>query len=525
MMNSDSNDRKHVLIILDGYGIAVDKSVSAIDAANKPFLDSLFETYPHARLEASGLAVGLPDGQMGNSEVGHTNLGAGRVVHQEITRIDKSIEDGDFHKNSVLVKAARRVQSTKNAVHCMGLFSDGGVHSSLTHLYAILEVCAEQGLTPDQVQVHAFTDGRDTDPHGAARYMKEFETRAAEIGVGRISSVVGRYHAMDRDNRWKRTQKAYNLLVEGTGRWVPSAQVGIEANYKSGITDEFIKPFLVVGEGQSRDPNHGRIRDGDSVVFFNFRADRARQMTHVFVDQDFDKFERFAWPRVHYVTMTPYDARAFDLPVMFPKENLADTVGSVIASSGLKQLRAAETEKYPHVTYFFSGGKEEPFRNEDRILVPSPKVATYDLKPGMSAAQLARKVAAGLSKKDYALVVLNFANPDMVGHTGDFDAAVAAVEAADAGARVVVEEALKCGYSVEIIADHGNADKMRNPDGSPNTAHTTALVPHLIIKPGFDGPIRDGKLGDVAPTILTLLGLPIPDAMTGDVLIDYPDDA
>ncbi|MFV1981464.1 MAG: 2,3-bisphosphoglycerate-independent phosphoglycerate mutase, partial [Rhodothermia bacterium] len=511
---------KHILIILDGYGIAVDKSVSAIDAAEKPFLDSLFAKYPHARLEASGLAVGLPDGQMGNSEVGHMNLGAGRVVYQEITRIDRAIENGDFSSNRVFCEAAQKVRSTPNVLHCMGLFSDGGVHSSLNHLYALLELCAEQGLTQDQVQVHAFTDGRDTDPHGALKYAREFDERAKEIGVGRIASVVGRYFAMDRDNRWERIQLAYELLVDGVGRRFPTAEAGIESNYTAGVTDEFIKPFSVIAKDQNRDRNPGRIRDDDSVVFFNFRADRARQMTHVFIDQDFDKFERLVWPRVHYVTMTPYDARAFEVPVAFPKENLNDTIGSVIESHGLNQLRAAETEKYPHVTYFFSGGNEDPFRGEERILAPSPKVATYDLKPEMSARQLARKVAAALTEREYALVVLNFANPDMVGHTGVFEAAVAAVEAADEGARIVVQAALEHGYSVEIIADHGNADKMRNPDGSPNTAHTTALVPHLIIRNGFDGPIRDGKLGDVAPTMLRILGLPIPEAMTGDVLID-----
>ncbi len=515
--------KKHILVILDGYGIAIDKSVSAIDAADKPFLDSLFVKYPHARLEASGFAVGLPEGQMGNSEVGHMNLGAGRVVYQEITRIDRAIEDGDFGRNAVFVEAAQRVRATQGALHCMGLFSDGGVHSSLDHVYAILELCAEQGLTGDQVQVHAFTDGRDTDPHGAVEYIKEFERRTKEIGVGRMASVVGRYHAMDRDNRWKRTQLAYELLVDGLGGRFPTAEAGIESNYKSGITDEFIKPFVVIEKGEARDQNRGRIRDGDSIVFFNFRADRARQMTHVFVDQDFDKFERFVWPRVHYVTMTPYDARVFNLPVAFPKENLSDTLGSVIEANRMAQLRAAETEKYPHVTYFFSGGNEKPFRGEERILVPSPKVATYDLKPEMSAPQLARKVAAALQKEDYALVVLNFANPDMVGHTGVFEAAVAAVEAVDESTRVVVDAALENGYTVEIIADHGNADKMRNPDGSPNTAHSTAPVPHLIIKDGFDGPISDGKLGDIAPTILRILGLAIPEAMTGDVLIDLPD--
>ena len=511
---------KHILIILDGYGIAEDKSVSAIDHAKKPFLDSLFEKYPHSTLEASGLAVGLPEGQMGNSEVGHMNLGAGRVVYQEITRIDKSISDGDFFDNDVILEAARKAKSRQRTMHCMGLFSDGGVHSSLDHLYAVLELCARVGLAKDQVQVHAFTDGRDTDPHGALQYTVDFEKRANEIGVGRIASVVGRYYAMDRDRRWNRTKLAYQLLVDGAGRWFPSATEGIASSYKSGVTDEFIKPFLVIDRGQIRDRDRGRIRDGDSVFFFNFRADRARQITHVFVDQDFDQFERFVWPRVHYATMTPYDARAFDLPIAFPKEDLTDTIGSVIESNGRGQLRAAETEKYPHVTYFFSGGREKAFQGEDRILVPSPKVATYDLQPEMSAPDLARRVAKALGQKPYGLVVLNFANPDMVGHTGVFEAAVAAVETVDEAARVVVESAIENGYSVQIIADHGNSDKMKNPDGTPHTAHTTALVPHLIIKDGFLGPIRPGKLGDVSPTILRILDLEIPEAMTGEVLVD-----
>lgn len=514
---------KHILMILDGYGIAVDPSVSAINAAQKPFLDKLFSTYPHSTLEASGLAVGLPKGQMGNSEVGHMNLGAGRTVYQEITRIDKAIEEGPFFDNEVLLEAVRRVKGRPQAIHFMGLFSDGGVHSSLNHLYALLEMCSRERLGPEQVQVHAFTDGRDTDPHSAVEYARDFSARAGEIGVGRIASVVGRYYAMDRDNRWPRTQKAYDLLVDGVGRWFPSAEAGLESSYKAGVTDEFVEPFTVIERGQIRDQSRGRVRDGDSVVFFNFRADRARQLTHVFVDQDFDHFERFVWPRVHYVTMTPYDARAFDLPIAFPKEDLKDTLGSVIEANGLKQLRAAETEKYPHVTYFFSGGREKPFQGEDRILVPSPKVATYDLKPEMSAPELARKVASQLGREDYSLVVLNFANPDMVGHTGVFEAAVAAVEAVDEAAKVVVEKAIELGYSVEMIADHGNADKMRNPDGSPNTAHTTALVPHLIIKDGFNGPIEPGKLGDVAPTILTILGLPVPDAMSGAVLVNLGD--
>lgn len=506
------NDAKHILIILDGFGIAEDPSVSAIDHADKPFLDSLFEKYPHATLQASGRAVGLPKGQMGNSEVGHMNLGAGRVVYQEITRIDKAIEDGTFFENDVLVEAADRAKDNDATLHLMGLFSDGGVHSSLDHLFALLQLAANEGLDADRVIVHAFTDGRDTDPHAGVSYVRRFKEKADEVGVGEIATVVGRYYAMDRDKRWQRTQQAYDLLVDGTGEAFDSAEEALKASYDDDVTDEFVKPRKVEGV------EHGQIVDGDSVIFFNFRADRARQITHALVDADFDGFDRENRPNVHFVCMTPYDEQAFDLPIAFPKVNLKQTLGEVIEEHGLTQLRAAETEKYPHVTYFFSGGREEPFEGEDRILVPSPKVATYDLQPEMSAPEVASRVAEAL-KNDYALVVLNFANPDMVGHTGVFEAAVKAVEAVDAATREVVTAALDRGYSVEIIADHGNADKMRNPDGSPHTAHTTALVPHVIIKEGFEGPVKDGVLGDIAPTILRLLGLSLPDEMTGNVLV------
>ncbi len=503
---------RHILIILDGYGIAEDPAVSAIDAARKPFLDHLFATYPHGRLTASGRAVGLPEGQMGNSEVGHMNLGAGRVVYQDITRIDKAIEDGDFLENDVLTSAARIALERGTRFHILGLFSDGGVHSHLNHLYALLALCARHGLPSDHVLVHAFTDGRDTAPDGGAAYVREFESRAASIGVGRIASVIGRYFAMDRDNRWERIRLAYDLLVNGRGRHVDSAEAALLESYAAGTTDEFVDP-VVVGDGDS-----SRIQDGDVVVFFNFRADRARQISRALCDPDFDGFERTPPADLHYVTFTPYD-RTFTFPIAFPKVNLTHTLGEVIESAGRSQLRAAETEKYPHVTYFFSGGREQPFDGEERILVPSPKVPTYDLQPEMSAAPLAEAVAAAILDHAPDLVVLNFANPDMVGHTGVFEAAVAAVEAVDRCLEVVVKAARSAGYSVEIIADHGNADRMRNPDGSPHTAHTTALVPHLIIADGFAGPIRDGKLGDVAPTILRLLGIEQPSQMTGEVLI------
>ena len=509
---------KHILIILDGYGLAEDPSVSAIHAARKPFLDSLFAHYPHATLEASGRAVGLPRGLMGNSEVGHTNLGAGRIVDQEITRIDKAIEDGSFFENAVLVGAARHAKAHGTVLHLLGLVSDGGVHSSLEHLIALLDLAKREGLAPEQLVVHVFTDGRDTDPHGGADYVRRLQAAMHQFSVGQVGSIVGRYWAMDRDNRWPRIEKAYRLLTQGEGAAFDDPVAALETSYADGVTDEFVEPVVITGTP--------RVQEGDAVLFFNFRSDRARQITRAFTEPDpgsasedgFSEFVRGPRLDLHYATFTPYH-KDFDLPVAFPKVNLLDTLGEVVSRAGLTQLRAAETEKYPHVTFFFNGGREVQYPGEDRILVPSPKVATYDLQPEMSAPELAARVATHLHEHRPDLVILNFANPDMVGHTGVFEAAVKAVEAADAGAKVVVEAALAEGYTVEIIADHGNADKMRNPDGSPNTAHTTALVPHLLIRDGFDGPIKPGKLGDIAPTLLRLMGLPLPVAMTGECLI------
>ncbi|MEZ4699567.1 MAG: 2,3-bisphosphoglycerate-independent phosphoglycerate mutase [Rhodothermales bacterium] len=511
--------QRHILIILDGFGIAVDSSVSAIDKARKPFLDELFRTYPHSTLEASGLAVGLPEGQMGNSEVGHMNLGAGRVVYQEITRIDKDIREGAFFSNTELVRAARHAKENGTKLHLLGCFSDGGVHSSLNHLFALLELARREGLEAGQVLVHAFTDGRDTDPHGAIEYIRLFQEQAKTIGVGRIASIVGRYYAMDRDKRWERIKLAYDLLTGDAGERFDDPVAAIQASYDEDVTDEFVKPRRIVDPEIERfSHGGGLIESGDAVIFYNFRADRARQITHAFITDGFDGFDRGKKLDLHYTIFAPYES-SFDVPIAFPKVNLTQTLGEVISARGGRQLRAAETEKYPHVTFFFSGGREEPFAGEDRILVPSPKVATYDLQPEMSAKPLAEQVANAMRENAYNLVVLNFANPDMVGHTGVFEAAVKAVETVDACARIVVEAAIEQGYSINIIADHGNADKMRNADGTPNTAHTTALVPHLIIKDGFTGPIKAGKLGDIAPTILTLLGEPIPAEMTGDVLV------
>ncbi len=505
-----STSHRHILIILDGYGIAEDAGVSAIHHARTPFLDHIFSTYPHATLQASGRAVGLPAGLMGNSEVGHMNLGAGRIVNQEITRIDLAIEGGGFFDNNVLVQIMQHAVRCGTSLHLMGLFSDGGVHSHLSHLNALCALARRQGVPRERVCVHAFTDGRDTDRHGAAGYVRAFLKQSGH--AARIVSVIGRYYAMDRDQRWERTGKAYDLLCSGAGSVFGSPVAAIEDNYGRGITDEFIEPCLIdCGDGVS-----GRVADNDAALFFNFRADRGRQLVGAFT---MDTPLGATRPKdLLLATFTPYDQR-FALPAAFRKVDLVETMGEVLSKRGARQLRVAETEKYPHVTYFFNGGREAPFPGEDRILVPSPKVATYDLRPEMSAPEVARRCAKALATERYHFVCLNFANPDMVGHTGVFEAAVKAVEATDAGTQAVVEAARARGYSVTILADHGNADKMCNKDGSPHTAHTTALVPHVIIKDGFTGPVRNGKLGDIAPTILTLMGEAVPPDMTGDVLV------
>ena len=455
--------------------------------------------------------AGLPAGQMGNSEVGHLNIGAGRVVYQDLVRIDRAIADASMERSPVLIDAFTIAKQAGRKLHIMGLLSDGGVHSMRSHIEALCQMAYRSGVK--EILVHAFTDGRDTDPNGGAEYVRQFNERAAEVGVGRIASVIGRYYAMDRDRRWERTKLAYDLLVSGHGDVTSSALDVLRQSYAEGVTDEFVMPKII----DYADGHSSRIEDGDAVIFFNFRADRARQLTQALIDPEFDGFQRPLLD-LHLATISPYDA-SFNVPVAFDKVDLTMTLGEVIEGLGGRQLRVAETEKYAHVTYFFSGGREKPFGGEDRLLVQSPKVPTYDLQPEMSAAEVASRTAAALAEESYNLVVLNFANPDMVGHTGVMEAAVKAVEAVDAATKVVVEAALANGYSVSVIADHGNADRMMNPDGSPHTAHTTVRVPHLIIKDGFNGPIRDGKLGDVAPTILRLLDEEAPEEMTGDVLV------
>ncbi len=501
---------KALLVILDGYGIADDDNVSAIAKANTPFFDSLIANYPNSKLSASGEAVGLPNGQFGNSEVGHLNIGAGRIVWQELSRINKSIREGDFFTNEILTEAVDKAKS-KGYIHIFGLFSDGGVHSHNEHLFAFLRLCKQKGLK--QVYVHAFTDGRDTAPHSGINYAREFEKKAAQIGIGKIASIVGRYYAMDRDNRWERTQKAYDLLTKGVGDSYSSAEEAFEKNYSDKITDEFLNPSIL---DQSPD---SRIKQDDVVVFYNIRGDRARQITRAFTIPGFNDFDIIPDLNLHYASFTQYDVTFKNVKVAYPPVNLKNTLGEVVASKGLKQLRIAETEKYPHVTYFFNGGIEEPNSGEERIMVQSPKVPTYDLQPEMSAPEVGDKLCEALKSEKFELAILNFANPDMVGHTGVFEAAVKAVEAVDIQLERVVTNALKHDYSVIVIADHGNADRMYESDGSPHTAHTTAPVPFILVSKNTTyTAVKDGILADVAPSLLKLLNIEKPEEMTGSPL-------
>lgn len=505
-----SDVKKALLVIIDGFGISANPEVSAVDKARKPFYDSLLSTYPNSRLSASGEDVGLPNGQFGNSEVGHLNIGAGRIVWQELSRVNKAIDNGDFFDNDVLTEAFDKAASS-GRIHFMGLFSDGGVHSHNNHLFALLKMAKSYGI--ENAFVHAFTDGRDTSPHGGAEYLKEFERKAAEIGTGIMASVVGRYYAMDRDNRWERTEKAYRLLTEGTGTSVADAADAFKESYAAGVTDEFILPHIVEKAGNSR------IQKGDVVVFYNIRGDRARQITKALFSKNEVAFETEDLD-LHYVTFTAYDDTFNDfVHVAFPPVRLTNTLGEFIAGKGLKQLRIAETEKYPHVTYFFNGGEEIPNPNEDRILVPSPKVPTYDLKPEMSAVEITDKLCDAIKKEEHQLIILNFANPDMVGHTGVMEAAIKAVETVDTQLERIIREALDHGYSTLIISDHGNSDCMLQEDGSAHTAHTTAPVPVILVNHDTDGvSLNHGILADVAPTLLKMMGLQQPEEMTGKPL-------
>ncbi|MCB0794030.1 MAG: 2,3-bisphosphoglycerate-independent phosphoglycerate mutase [Flavobacteriales bacterium] len=503
--------QKVALIVLDGWGIGSRDDADAVSQARTPFMDQLLATRPHALLRTDGLHVGLPDGQMGNSEVGHLNIGAGRVVHQDLVRIDHALAVGSMAGNAVLLNAFDAARRRGGRIHFMGLLSRGGVHSSQDHLTGLCRLASDAGLT--DIVVHAFTDGRDADPNSGAGYMRSFLDDVKELPV-RVASVVGRYYAMDRDKRWERVVKAYDLLVHGKGTVVDKPLDVFTRSYEGGISDEFIEPHVVKDSNGS---GNGRISDQEVVVCFNFRTDRCREITIALTQQAFP--EQGMRPlSLHYVTMTSYDPRFNGVEVIMDKGDLRDTLGEVIAGHGLRQLRAAETEKYPHVTFFFSGGREEPFEGEDRILVPSPKVATYDQQPEMSAPELAEKVSAALTPDGPDLVVLNFANPDMVGHTGVFEAIVKAVEVTDRCAGKVVEAGLASGYAFVIIADHGNADQARNSDGSANTAHSLNPVP-IVVLDGRVAALRSGILADVAPTILHLMGLEQPAAMTGQSLV------
>ena len=487
-----------LLMILDGWGIAPADKTNAVAMAKTPNLDSYFANYPHTTLEASGKAVGLPAGQIGNSEVGHLNIGAGRIIYQSLTRIDKAIEDGDLYKNKELSR------------HLLGLLSDGGVHSHIEHLLALICMAKVKGLT--KIYVHAFLDGRDVGPKTALEYIHELEDGMAQIGVGKIATVSGRYYAMDRDKRWERVERAYKALVLGEGGKAASAAAGVEASYAAGVTDEFVEPFTVDGVD-------GKITAGDGVIFFNFRPDRAREITRALHDEDFPYFARPEGARpVNYVCMTQYDA-TITAPVAFPPEEIKDTLGEVLAQHGLHQLRIAETEKYAHVTFFFNGGVEAPNANEERILIPSPKVATYDLQPEMSAEEVTQALLTELDKDKFDAIILNFANPDMVGHTGVLSAAITAMEKVDDCAGRIVRKVLSLGGSVCITADHGNLEKMAESDGSPNTAHTTNPVPFLLVSKE-QHKLHNGILADIAPTLLQLLNIKQPAAMTGKTLID-----
>ncbi len=498
------------LIIMDGFGNGEKNRGNAIYDAKKPNLDRLFSENPLTEIGASGLDVGLPDGQMGNSEVGHTNIGAGRIVYQELTRITKAVKDGDFFENPEFAKAVKNVKDNDSALHLFGLLSDGGVHSHNTHLYALLELAKKNGL--EKVYVHAFLDGRDVPPSSGADYVADCQSKMDEIGVGKIATVMGRYYAMDRDNRWERVEKAYSAMVYGEGVKADDAVEAVRESYKNEVTDEFVIPTVC--------EENAAIGANDSVIFFNFRPDRAREITRCFVDPDFSGFERKkGFFPLTYVCMTQYDATMPNVEVAFKPQSLKNTMGEYISDKGMTQLRIAETEKYAHVTFFYNGGVEKTYPGEDRVLVNSPKVATYDMQPEMSAYEVADKCVERILSGEYDMIILNFANCDMVGHTGVLDAAVKAVEAVDECVGRVTDAVAKMGGVSLITADHGNADKMIDADGEPFTAHTTNLVPFCVV--GYPCKLRSGGvLADIAPTMLKIMGLSQPAEMTGKSIIE-----
>ncbi len=500
-------------MILDGWGIAKNKKVSAVDQAKTPFVNSLYSKYANCKLEASGLAVGLPEGQMGNSEVGHMNIGAGRVVYQDLVRINKAVEEKELDLNNVLTEAFEYALKKQKNVHFIGLVSDGGVHSHIEHLKGLITIAHNKNIK--NLFIHAFLDGRDTDPKSGLGFLKDLNVHLHKTS-GKLATIIGRYYAMDRDKRWERVKLAYDLLVKNAGEKTRDPLGAVQRSYDKNITDEFINPIVVTDENNQP---LGTIKEDDVVLCFNFRTDRGREITQVLTQEDFPEYGMRKL-KLYYITLTNYDESFIGVKTIFKKDNLEKTLGEVVADAGKKQIRIAETEKYPHVTFFFSGGRENVFEGEARILCPSPKVATYDLQPEMSAHEIKEKIIPELEKKETDFICLNFANPDMVGHTGVFDAAVIACETVDQCAQSVTESALKNGYSTIIIADHGNAEMMINEDGTPNTAHTTNPVPCILIDATYKGKLKNGKLGDLAPTILTLMGLKIPKQMTGNVLLD-----
>ncbi|MGB5553360.1 MAG: 2,3-bisphosphoglycerate-independent phosphoglycerate mutase [Flavobacteriaceae bacterium] len=504
-------NKKVILMILDGWGKSPDPKVSAIDQANTPFVDSLYKNYPNANLLTDGMNVGLPEGQMGNSEVGHMNLGAGRIVYQDLAKINLAVKENTLKDEKVLKEAFYYAKQNNRAVHFLGLYSDGGVHSHITHLKGL--ITAGENFGVEQMYVHAFTDGRDVDPKSGKDFLVDL-TQFCRTTHAKLASVVGRYYAMDRDKRWERVKLAYDVMVNAIGEKSTDIAKTLQKSYDQGITDEFIKP-IVMSDAKGKPIT--KIQEDDVVIFFNFRTDRGRELTQVLSQEDNHEMNMHKL-NLYFVTLTNYDDSYKGIKVVYDKDNIQDTLGEVLEKAGKKQIRIAETEKYPHVTFFFNGGREIPFEGEKRLLCPSPKVATYDLKPEMSAYEIRDAIIPELDKKEVDFVCLNFANPDMVGHTGDMSAAIKACEVVDACAKSVVTAALKNGYSTIVIADHGNCDTMINPDGSPNTAHTTNPVPLILVDNDIKQ-IKDGVLGDIAPTILKMMGIEQPKAMTQKPLI------
>lgn len=504
-------NKKVILLILDGWGMTLDEKVSAVAKANTPYFDSLISKYPHTQLLTHGMNVGLPDGQMGNSEVGHMNLGAGRIVYQDLAKINLAVQNKSLAKEPILEQAFNYAKSNNKPIHFMGLLSDGGVHSHIDHLKGLLEAAEEFGIKDKYV--HAFTDGRDVDPNSGIGFIEEIEEHL-KVTNGKLASVIGRYYAMDRDRRWERVQKAYNLIVSGQGKKTQDAVKAMRESYDKDISDEFIDPIILT---DATGTPVATLKDDEVVIFFNFRTDRGRQLTYALTQEDIPEYNMKKMP-LYFVTITKYDDSFNGINVVFKKDNIQTTLGEVLEKEGKTQIRIAETEKYPHVTFFFSGGREEPFKGEKRIMCNSPKVATYDLKPEMSAYEIRDKIVPEIKDHSADFICLNFANPDMVGHTGVFDAAVKACEVVDECLRDVVETAVENDYSVLVIADHGNSEMMINPDGSANTAHTTNPVPFILVDKDIKS-VESGNLGDIAPTILKLMGINKPDLMTQDPLI------